>query len=83
MQEGLLWFDKDPRRKLSDKVRQAATRYQVKFGCRPTICYLNSADLDPETKKINGIQLRTAANIQRYHLWIGVENETVTAKKAA
>lgn len=82
MQEGLLWFDKDPRRNLSDKVRQAATRYQVKFGCRPTICYLNSADIDPQTEEVNGIQIRTAANIQRYHLWVGVEQEPAKAKAA-
>jgi hypothetical protein len=82
MKEGLLWFDNDPRRNLPDKVRQAATRYQVKFGHRPTICYLNRADLNAETEEIGGIQVRAASNIQRHHLWIGVENETVTAKAA-
>ena len=45
MKEGLLWFDNDPQRKLAEKVSRAAARYQVKFGCRPTICYLNAGEL--------------------------------------
>ena len=82
MQEGLLWFDKDPRRRLVDKVGQAATHYQAKFGQRPTICYLNAADFDGQTDEINGIRLRSAANVLRYHLWIGVENEARLARAA-
>lgn len=82
MKEGLLWFDKDPRRKLADKIRQAATRYQVKFGQKPTVCYLNAADLDGQIQEVNGIQLRTAANVLRHHFWIGVEQEPRLAKAA-
>jgi hypothetical protein len=82
MQEGLLWFDKDPRRKLVDKVGQAATHYQAKFGCRPTTCYLNVADFDGQPDEVNGVRLRTASNVLRYHLWIGVENKGKMAKAA-
>lgn len=73
MQEGLLWFDNDPRHKLVDKVGQAASRYKNKFGRKPTVCYLNAADFEDQTGEINGIRLRSASNILRYHLWIGVE----------
>ncbi len=82
MKEGLLWFDNDPRRKLADKVRQAATRYQVKFGQKPTVCYLNAADFDGQPTDVNGVQLRTASNILRYHFWIGIEHEARLAKAA-
>jgi hypothetical protein len=82
MKEGLLWFDNDPRHKLTDKVRQAATRYQVKFGRKPTVCYVNGADLDGQTEAVNGVQLRTASNVLRHHLWIGTEQESTTAKAA-
>jgi hypothetical protein len=74
MQEGLLWFDNDPRHKLVDKVGQAASRYKNKFGHKPTVCYLNAADFDDQASEVNGIRLRSASNILRYHLWIGVEN---------
>ena len=52
MREGLLWFDNDPNRKLADKISRAVTRYQVRFGCRPTTCYLSVRDFDGQTDKI-------------------------------
>jgi hypothetical protein len=82
MKEGLLWFDDDPRRKLTDKIGQAATRYQVKFGRRPTICYVNEADLNGQQNEIKGIRLRSVSNVLRHHFWVGVENDTVRAKAA-
>ncbi|MBN1219238.1 MAG: hypothetical protein JXM69_09950 [Anaerolineae bacterium] len=82
MKEGLLWFDNDPRRKLSDKIGQAVTRYQVKFGRRPTVCYLNVAELNGESGEIKGIRLQPASNVLRHHFWIGVENENFRAKAA-
>jgi hypothetical protein len=81
MNEGLLWFDSDSRRKLTDKIHQAANRYQTKFGHQPTVCYLNTADFEGPTE-INGIQLRAAANVLRHHLWLGIENEAKMAKAA-
>ncbi len=82
MREGLLWFDNDPQRKLADKIKRAATRYQVKFGRKPNLCYLNAVDFDGQTEEINGIRLRAVTNILRHHLWIGVDNEVITAKAA-
>ena len=82
MREGLLWFDKDPRRKLVDKVGQAAIHYQAKFGCQPTTCYLNAADYEGQPDEVNGVRLRTASNVLRYHFWIGVEIKGKMAKAA-
>jgi hypothetical protein len=83
MKEGLLWFDNDPRRNLADKIRQAATRYQVRFGRRPTVCYLNVADLNGQADEVKGIRLQAVSNVLRHHFWIGVDNETVTAAQVA
>ena len=74
-----MWFDKSSTRPLADKITQAATRYQVKFGVRPNLCYLNPGDLNPndvngDEVDVPGVELRTAANIQPWHLWIGVES---------
>ena len=82
MKEGLLWFDNDPRRKLAEKVGQAATRYQVRFGQRPTVCYLNIADLDGQPDEIKGIRLQPVSNVLRHHFWVGVEHESLRAKAA-
>lgn len=82
MTEGLLWFDNDPTRKLSDKIDRAATRYKTKFGRRPTICYLNTADFDGATEDVNGIRVRAVTNVLRYHFLIGTEGEAAVAKAA-
>jgi hypothetical protein len=82
MKEGLLWFDNDPRRKLTDKIGQASTRYQVKFGRRPTVCYVNEADLAVQVKEVKGIRLQAVSNVLRHHLWVGVDNDPVIAKAA-
>jgi hypothetical protein len=75
MKEGLLWFDNDPKRNLADKIERAATRYQSKFNRNPTICYLNQADFDDKLEQVQGIDLRTATNVLRHHLWIGIEDK--------
>jgi hypothetical protein len=75
MKEGLLWFDNNPRRKLVDKIDQAATRYQVKFGRKPTVCYLNVADLNGQSDEVTGIRLQAVPNVLRHHLWIGVDRK--------
>ncbi len=82
MREGLLWFDNDPKRKLADKIGQAVTRYQVRFGHRPTTCYLSERDFDGKTEEVSGIRLRPVSHVRPHHFWIGVEQETVTAKAA-
>lgn len=82
MREGLLWFDNDPNHKLADKVGQAAARYQARFGRRPTLCYLNDGDFVGTTEEVNGIRLCPATYVRPHHLWIGVEQDSVTAKAA-
>lgn len=78
MQEGLLWFDTNGQ--LAEKIDRAAGRYQSRFGCRPTLCYINAADFDGQPETINGIRLRPALNIQPHHLWIGVEKGSPATK---
>jgi hypothetical protein len=82
MKEGLLWFDKDPDRPLSDKVKRAALRYQARFHRPATVCYVNTADFEGQTASVNGIQLRPAGHVLRHHLWIGVEEQGSLSKAA-
>ncbi len=79
MQEGLLWFDNDPGRKLADKVKQAANCYRTKLRQKPTVCYINADQFDTKVDKINGIRLKPAVNIRPHHFWIGVENGSKAA----
>ena len=82
MKEGLLWFDNDPKRKLAEKVKQAASRYQAKLRCKPTVCYLNAEEYDGATMEINGIYLKPVSHIRPNYYWIGVEQNSVQAKAA-
>ncbi len=79
MQEGLLWFDNNPSRKLADKVKQAANCYKTKLKKKPTVCYINANQFDTSVDKINGIRLKPAINIQPHHFWIGVEHGSKVA----
>jgi hypothetical protein len=73
MREGLLWFDKDPNRKIGDKISRAAERYQAKLQHKPTVCYLSIEDFSGEVEEVNGIRLKPAHNIRPHHFLIGVE----------
>jgi len=77
MKEGLLWFDNDPQRKIADKIKQAAKRYQTRLHCKPTVCYVNAGEFDGKIDEVDGIHLKPAANIRPHYLWIGVEHDTV------
>lgn len=72
--EGLLWFDSDPKRKTSEKIIQAADRFQAKLKQKPTVCYLNPAEFDESQIEVEGIEVRPGNNILRHHFLLGVEH---------
>lgn len=74
MIEGLLWFDANPKTDLADKVARAADRYRVKFGQRPTVCYIHESQING-VEEVGGVRLVGAHNILKYHFWIGIEDE--------
>ena len=82
MQEGLLWFDADPKRDLAEKVTRAADRYHFKFGRRPNLCYVHSSVPDLGSVELNGIRLVPADNVLKHHFWIGIEENTELQKAA-
>ena len=82
MQEGLLWFDANPKRDLADKVSLAADRYRVKFGRRPNLCYVHSSMLDSDAVEFDGVRLVPANNVLKHHFWIGIEEATELRKAA-
>jgi hypothetical protein len=77
MTEGLLWFDNDPKRKVSDKVSRAIERYQAKLQRKPTICYLNVKDFNGDIAEVNGVRLKPVTNIRPHHFLVGVESTSV------
>lgn len=82
MQEGLLWFDADPKRSLAEKLARAADSYRFKFGRRPDLCYVNPAMLDNGTVEIDGVRVIPASNVLKHHFWIGEEERAHVLKAA-
>ncbi len=73
MKIGMLWFDDDPRRSLTDRITQAAAYYADKYGRTPTLCLMHPATAgDGLPAQVNGVELRTNSGVLREHLWIGV-----------
>jgi len=87
MKTGMLWFDDDPKRSISEKVERAALRYREKYGVAPDLCYANPASLadSPESvqpkaasssagKGLSRITLKHARSILPNHFWLGVSD---------
>ena len=73
LQEGLLWFDDDPKRSVLDKIARAVQRYQQKYGHSPDVCYANPADLKDGDAKASGVRVLPAKTVLPHHFWIAVE----------
>jgi hypothetical protein len=72
MTSGLLWYDNDPTKPVPQKVREAAARFEQKFGFAADRVYVNAHDL-PDPPTVDGITVVPANNILRNHLWIGCD----------
>ena len=82
MKTGMLWFDDDAKRSISEKVERAAVHYREKYGVAPNLCYANPVSLSdgPETvqpraagsgKSLSNITLKHARSILPNHFWLG------------
>lgn len=80
MRVGLLWFDDDPKKEVSLKVKEAAERFFEKFGRRLNLCYVSPATLllpqDAEcigTKGVHldGLHLLPSPHVLPDHFWVG------------
>jgi hypothetical protein len=72
MREGLLWFDDDPKRSLTEKVVGAATRYRDKFGRVPNCCCVHPSMVDGE-QHVGRVKIAPLGSVLRHHFWIGEE----------
>jgi hypothetical protein len=75
IQEGLLWYDDDPKRELGDKVLQAAKRYRQKYGEAPNVCYVHPSTMGEtaDDNDVNGVRVAVLPSVLRNHYWLGAE----------
>jgi hypothetical protein len=73
MEIGMLWFDDDPKKSLTQKIVGAADYYRHKYGCVPNICVVNVNALDVPVLDVGIVRVTAARWIMPGHLWIGMK----------
>ena len=75
MKIGLLWYDNDPKRNLTDKITRAARRYHEKYGTQPNCCYVHKSCLagNSDTAQVGAIHVASQPTSLLHHFWIGQE----------
>ncbi|HLW02815.1 MAG TPA: hypothetical protein VKT82_29435 [Ktedonobacterales bacterium] len=79
MKLGLLWFDDDAKRKVVEKLDEAAERYEERFGVRPTLVHLNPAQAEGLAHR----RLRVCgdASLRRNYFLVGVDDADAAAQQ--
>lgn len=72
MDIGMLWYDGDAKRQLSEKISRAVAYYRNKYGAQPNVCYVNPSLLANHQLTSLGVQLRPARSVLPDHFWLGV-----------
>ena len=72
MKFGMLWFDDDPQRLLSEKVRRAVEAFRTRYGRQATTCVV-SPDLVDEGQPLTTGMVRVRANrsVVKGEFWLG------------
>lgn len=73
IQEGLLWFDDDPKRSVSDKVARAVRRYEQKYGHSPDVCYVHPGQMRERELSVVTVKVLPAPTVLIHHFWLGTE----------
>ena len=81
IQEGLLWFDDNPTRPVTDKIERAVQRYQQKYGHNPDVCYVHESEIRAQLKEgdlrvAEDVKVLPAKSVLPHHFWLGVAEAT-------
>ncbi|MDX1438065.1 MAG: hypothetical protein R3335_14735 [Anaerolineales bacterium] len=74
MNIGMLWYDNDPKKSLGDKVDQAATYYQDKYGKSPDLCFVHPS-MESEEGQAGTVEIRSSGSVLPNYFWIGVDGK--------
>jgi len=90
MRVGLLWFDDDPKKEVSLKVKEAAERYFEKFGRWPNVCYVSPVTLPlsrdfvvTESAHLDGLRVLPSHLVLPDHFWVGESHQSQEKEKRA
>jgi hypothetical protein len=71
MNIGLLWHDSQ--KPVDLVVPLAAARYEQRFGESPNVCYVNPTVLPDGDRAVDGVLIKSSAQVLKFHYWLGVE----------
>ncbi len=78
---GLLWFDDDAKRKVVEKLDEAAERYEERFGVRPTLAHLNPTQAEGLVHR--RMQICGDPGLRRNYFLVGVDENDAPAEPRA
>lgn len=89
MKIGMLWYDRDQKLTIREKINRAARYYARKYGVEPNVCFIhpdlydclprrkgkqNSAE-NGRSLQVDEIRVRENSRVLPDHYWIGVEGK--------
>jgi len=72
---GLLWHDSQ--KPVDLVVPLAAARYEARFRQAPNVCYVHPSVLPDGDRAVDGVLIKSSAQVLKFHFWLGVEQGTV------
>lgn len=75
MNIGMLWYDNDPQKQLEDKVDQAASYYQEKYGKEPDLCFVHPSMKSEDGSQTGEVEIRSSGTVLPNYFWIGINRK--------
>lgn len=83
MNVGMMWFDRDHRRPLRERITRAVDYYRSKYGLDPNLLFLHPKTVGEESiGRLGQVEVRTSQTVLPDHFWIGVVREELAAEAA-
>jgi hypothetical protein len=75
MDIGMLWYDNDPKKALAEKVDQAASFYNKKYGKTPDLCFVHPSMTQDGRSQAGIVEIRASGSVLPNYFWIGVNEK--------
>ncbi len=83
MSIGMLWFDDNTQREISEKIKRAADHYRTKYGVNPDTCYVHPLTLFAMKSGVPGIEVKATNGMLPNHFWLGYSGHDLQQERPA
>jgi hypothetical protein len=74
MRKGMLWFDNDSKRTISEKITKAVIYYHNKYGRNPDCCHVHPSMLPSNAPQSKNLKILPDRTIMPNYFWIGISS---------